>query len=146
MDRISIRLFVMCIPSAGHSPRPRSSFWLIEDLRTDGTATGCTDNSYRCGVLLAAPVRNRRIASRLQLHQNHRSSGPLLHTFQKSENQQILLIKLREKIFLTYPLWPNVQYYCVRLYTGNVTDLRLTPGNSPQPKVPRHRPFWPRRL
>jgi hypothetical protein len=67
MDRISIRLFVMRIPSAGHSPGPRGSFWLIEDLRTDGTATGCTDNydfqTYRCGVLLAAPVRNRRIAS-----------------------------------------------------------------------------------
>jgi hypothetical protein len=62
MDGISIRLFVMRIPSAGHSPGPRGSFWLIEDLRTDGTATGCTSN-YRCGALLAASVRNRRIAS-----------------------------------------------------------------------------------
>ena len=94
---------------------------------------------------LGGPVTvdcNRHIASRPQLHQTHRSPGPLVHTFQK--NQQILLIDLS--------LWPNV-LLCTSLRLhyigGNVTGHRLTagppareyctvchlPGSSPRPKA-----------
>jgi hypothetical protein len=106
MDKISIRLFVVCIPSAGHSPGPRSSFWLIEDLhlchrnrlyRQGYGFQVFSDVSLRVSGGPFTVDRNQRIASRPQLHQTHRSSL-LLNTFQK--NQQILLID--------YPLWPNV--------------------------------------